>query len=125
MIHHEMIEHNIRVYHTGRIAHTVPERTQGGMMWSRDMRFFFTQVPAGHYTLDLLMKETTRVDAGATNSEQPAVNVYHGNRLVAERVAVKTESVDDPFTEVSIPITVAGTGFDVRIAGVQGGVSLP
>lgn len=118
----------IRVYHTGRIAHESPIKPghpfPHGMIWSRDMRFFFTHVPAGEYTLEVLMKEATRIDAGATE-EQPAVNIYLGNRLVVERAGVKAERADDPYAVVPIPVTVTGQGFDLRIYGIQGGLTLP
>lgn len=119
----------IRVYHTGRIAHESPIKSAhpfpNGLLWSRDIRLFFTHVPAGEYTLDVLMKEATRADAGASDVEQPAVNIYLGYRLVAERVAVRTDNPTDLYAVVPIPVTVTGEGFTVRIFGVQGGLTLP
>lgn len=117
----------IRVYHTGRIAHEPHPKAAvpTGMIWSRDMRFFFTHVPAGTYTLEVLLKETTRVDAGGGGGEQPAVNIYINNRLAAERVAACAPKPEDPYAVCSLPVTVDGAGFDVRLYGVQGGLTLP
>lgn len=116
----------ITVYHTGRIAHSKPTpHFASGMLWSREMRFFFANIPAGEYTLELQLKETQRMDAGAADTERPALNVSIDNRLVAERVSVQTEHPDDPYAIVTVPVTVRRQGFDVRLYATHGGLCVP
>jgi len=116
----------IKVYHTGRIARSRPTKLcPNGMLWSRDMRFFFANVPAGQYSLELQMKETQRFDAGAGDAAQPRANVYIDGRIALRDAAVQTDRPEDDFMVLTVPATVAGRGFDVRLYGVTGGLNLP
>ena len=116
----------IRVYHTGRIARSRPTALcPSGMLWSRDMRFFYANVPAGDYALELRMKETQRFDAGSSDAGQPRVNIYVNGRLAAGNVKVQTERPEDDFVAVAVPVFVRSMGFDVRIYQVTGGLNLP
>jgi len=116
----------IRVYHTGRIARSRPTKLcPSGMLWSRDMRFFFANVPAGQYSLELQMKETQRFDAGAGGAAQPRVNVYVDGRLALRDATIQTQRPEDDFMALAMPVTVSTCGFDVRLYGVTGGLNLP
>lgn len=117
----------ITVNHVGRIAHGQKPnpRILGGVLWGRDIRFYFSHVQPGQYTLEVQMKETQRMDAGSSGEEMPKVDIFIDNRLAAEHVTVQTEQPDDLYLNVPVPVTVSRCGFTVRIFGVSGGLNLP
>lgn len=117
---------NIVVHHTGRIMRSHPKELHPeGMLWSRDMRFFFTNVPAGEYDLELQMNETGRVDAGAADARHPTVDIFIDHRRVAQGVTAHTPTASDPHVSVTLPVTVKRSGFDLRILATIGGLNLP
>ena len=116
----------IRVYHTGRIARSRPTSLcPGGMLWSRDMRFLFANVPAGDYVLELQMKETQRFDSAASDASVPVVDVYVDGHPAARHVKVQTERPEDDFAAVPVPVKVGRLGFDLRIYAPRSGLNIP